>query len=600
MSGLRQSGSDQPHKYRLGIIGNCSYIAYIDDQAAVQWLCMPRFDSSFLFGGLLDKEKGGEFYIRPLGQFTTRQYYMVNTNILCTEFDSNQGTFRVTDFAPRFFQYDRYFRPLMLVRKIEPLKGQPRIQVRCMPVGDYGQIKPEVVLGSNHLRYLNLAGHVRLTTDIPLNYVVDSRPFVLDGLKYMVFTYGPPLEAPLAYTAEDFLEKTRSYWQQWVKSTTIGNIFQEAVIRSALALKLHQFEDTGAIIAAGTTSLPESPGSGRTWDYRYCWLRDTYYTLTAFNNVGHFEELERYFQFVQNVMVQTSARVRPLYTVSGDIVSREQQLPLAGYMGNQPVRIGNDANDQEQYDVYGQVLISLLPLYIDKRLRYHQQRDILQLVEDLLGQIGQLLDRPDAGIWEFRSCRRHFCYTKLFHWAGSKASQKLAHVFVNHKLEQVAADLVRRSEQWIESCYDPVQKAYTQAPGNGQMDASTLQLISLSYLDGNCQKARQHLDAVERHLKADNVLFYRYRHDDDFGRPQASFLLAAFWYAEALACAGRLSEAIETIERLLGYANHLGLFSEDVTVDGSQWGNFPQVFSHVGLMNAVYRIARKLDRPIFL
>ena len=395
------------HRYRMGIVGNCSYIAYIDDRASVQWLCMPRFDSSFVFGSLLDPDKGGEFSIQSTGDAETQQYYQENTNILCTDFEAADGRFRVTDFAPRFYQYDRYFRPMMLVRKIEPLQGHPKIRVRCMPVGDYGAIVPEVVLGSNHIRYLNLASHVRLTTDIPLSYVQESRPFVLNEPMYLVFSYGPPLEAPLAATAEDFLDKTRRYWLQWVKTISIAPIFQEAIIRSALVLKLHQFEDTGAIIASGTTSLPEFPGSGRTWDYRYCWLRDTYYTLTAFNHIGHFEELERYFDYVQNLMFDQQTAVQPVYTITGDLVPQEKALPLAGYQDNQPVRIGNDAGNQPQHDVYGQVLISLLPLYVDRRLRYHDSRSTLGLIRGLLDRIERIFDQPDSGIWEFRNRLQH-------------------------------------------------------------------------------------------------------------------------------------------------------------------------------------------------
>lgn len=435
------------HFYRLGIVGNCSYIAYIDDHAAVQWLCMPRFDSSFVFGSLLDGPKGGEFSIRPVAEPSTRQYYMENTNILCTEFEAADGRFRVTDFAPRFYQYDRYFRPLMLVRKIEPLQGHPKIRVRCMPVGDYGAISPEVVLGSNHIRYLNLGSHVRLTTDIPLTYVLDSKAFVLNESMYLVFSYGPPLEAPLAATVEGFLDRTRNYWVQWVKTTSIAPIFQEATIRSALVLKLHQFEDTGAIIASGTTSLPEFPGSGRTWDYRYCWLRDTYYTLTAFSNVGHFEELEKYFDYVQNLMFDQRPSVQPVYTITGDPVPQEKELPLSGYQDNQPVRMGNNAAIQPQHDVYGQVLISLLPLYVDRRLRYADSRSTLGLIRGLLDRIERIFDQPDAGIWEFRNRLQHHCYTYLFHWAGSKAAFKIADVLADVPLKDRAEALIRRMQR---------------------------------------------------------------------------------------------------------------------------------------------------------
>jgi GH15 family glucan-1,4-alpha-glucosidase len=594
------SAKQSRHTYQLGIVGNCSCIAYIDDEAAVRWMCLPRFDSSFIFGSLLDSEKGGEFSIRPLSKASVNQHYIENTNILRTEIECEDGQFRVTDFAPRFRQYDRYFRPLMLVRKIEPLRGQPRIVVRCLPVGDYGRIRPEIVLGSNHIRYLNLGGHVRLTTDVSLSHILDGRPFVLSGPRYLVFSYGPPLEAPLEATVEDFLEKTRTYWRQWVQTTSIAPIFQEAIIRSALVLKLHQFEDTGGIIAAATTSLPESPRSGRTWDYRYCWLRDTYYTLTAFNHVGHFEELEKYFQYVRNLITNETAAVRPVYTVSGDSVPAERVLDLAGYLGNTPVRIGNEATQQKQYDVYGQILVSLLPLYVDKRLCYQDRRCTLDLVRGLLSRIETVFDEPDAGIWEFRGWLQRHCYTYLFHWAGSKAALKIGTSLNDAALKDKAASLIARSAARIEQCYDADRQVYTQAVNVKHLDASNLQLISLHYLDPLSDRAGKHLAATERQLKADRGLFYRYIHEDDFGRPKSTFLFTAFWYVEALACTGRLDEAVTTLEQLLTYSNHLGLFSEDVTLDGSQWGNFPQTYSHVGLMNAVYRIARKQDRPIFL
>src|SRR6476661_5074165 len=301
------------HKYNLGIIGNCSYLGYVDTVADVKWLCMPRFDSSFLFGSLLDEEKGGHFYIRPADEpFESKQYYIPNTNVLCTEFSNNEGRFRVIDFAPRMTIHERQFKPLMLVRKIELLKGDPTIKVACSPTADYGKIKPEIVTGSNHIRYLNLGTQVRLTTDISLNYILQEQPFVLDQNHYLVLTYGEPLEAPLEETAEEFLSGTIRYWQQWIKSCYLPDIYQEQIIRSALVLKLHQYEDTGGIIASGTTSLPEFHDSTRNWDYRYCWLRDTYYTLKAFNQVGHFDETEKYFDFIHNIIRNATNSLQPL------------------------------------------------------------------------------------------------------------------------------------------------------------------------------------------------------------------------------------------------------------------------------------------------
>ncbi|RYY08974.1 MAG: glycoside hydrolase family 15 protein, partial [Chitinophagaceae bacterium] len=287
------------HKYNMGVVGNCSYMAYIDINADVRWMCMPRFDSSFLFGSLLDEKKGGHFKIRPANEgYTSKQYYINNTNILCTEFSGPEGSFRVVDCAPRMTIHERNFRPFMLVRKIELISGTPIVKTSCLPVDNYGESRPEVATGSNHISYLNLSSLVRLTTDIPINYVLQNQGFLLDQHRYMVLTYGEPLEAPLADTADRFIKKTTEYWQNWIKHCHLPNIYQEQVIRSALVLKLHQYEDTGGIIASGTTSLPEHDTGMRNWDYRYCWFRDAYYTLKAINQLGHFEELEKYFDFV--------------------------------------------------------------------------------------------------------------------------------------------------------------------------------------------------------------------------------------------------------------------------------------------------------------
>ena len=589
------------HKYDMGVIGNCSYLAYISKAGAVNWMCLPRFDSSFLFGSMLDPEKGGEFSITPVDRdYYTFKSYVKNTNILCTEFITGDGKFRVTDFAPRFYQYDRYYRPLMLIRKIELLDGNPFITVKCEPVGSYGTFRPEIVAGSNHIRYLNFDTQVRLTTNIPLTYIINNQPFILNETCYLAFTYGVPLEAPLESTAEDFLEKTAKYWLQWIKNTSIPNIFQDEIIRSALVLKLHQFEDTGAIIASGTTSLPEAPGAGRNWDYRYCWMRDSYYTLNAFNNLGHFDELEKYFLYIQNIILSEKKKIRPMYTIAGTGVPREKELELEGYMGNRPVHLGNDAYNQEQNDIYGQVLASLLPLYIDRRLNYLSYKKSREVVYWLLNRIEETMELPDAGIWEFRNKLQENCYTFLFHWAGSKAAEKIATHFSDNDLRSKAGRLAARAAEKIEMCYRPDLKAYMQAIGNENYDAATLHLVNMNYLEPSGERARDHLAALAGHLKTEDGLFYRYLHEDDFGKPETTFLVCAFWYAEALAGTGRVDDAISTIEKLIGYSNHLGLFSEDAGGDGSQWGNFPQTYSHVGLMNAIYRIAAKLDKPVFL
>lgn len=583
----------------MGVVGNCSYMAYIDTHAAVKWMCMPRFDSSFLFGSLLDSRKGGEFSISPVRDYEAKQNYIPNTNVLSTEFTTAQGRFRVIDCAPRFYQYERYFKPLMLVRKIELLEGNPVILVKCKPVGNYGEMIPEIVVSSNHLRYMNFDMQVRLTTDVSLSYIQEEQPFVLNQNRYLVFTYGDPLEAPLKPTAEDFINKTVRYWQTWIKSTYVPDMYQDHIIRSALVLKLHQYEDTGGIIASGSTSLPEHHGSSRTWDYRYCWFRDSYYTLKAFNEMGHFDELEGYFDYIQNILMRESERMQPLYTITGSKHLEEVHLPLEGYLGNQPVRIGNDAYFQIQNDVYGQVLVGLLPLFIDKRLSFAKKNAYKPLINRLLNWIEKTFFEPDAGLWEFRNVKQVHTYTLLFHWAGSKAAAKIGVIMNDVDLVNRALKLEKIAVENIEKSYDPVRKVYTQAIGVEHLDASTLKLITMNYLNPNSERAKNHLSALETLLKTEQGLFYRYVHQDDFGKPEATFLVCAFWYVDALACVGRVDDAIKTLEGILKYTNHLGIFSEDVGLDGSQWGNYPQTYGHVGLINAAFRISKKLDMPNF-
>ncbi|MDX1629269.1 MAG: glycoside hydrolase family 15 protein, partial [Fulvivirga sp.] len=386
-----------------------------------------------------------------------------------------------------------------------------------------------------------------------------------------------------------------------VKNLSVSNFHQSAINRSALTLKIHQYEDTGAIIAAGTTSLPEADGSSRNWDYRYCWMRDAYYTLAAFNNIGHFEELERYFNYIVNISVKSKERFQPLYSISGQADLHEKILDLPGYLNNKPVRIGNQAYTHVQNDVYGQVLVSLLPLFTDKRFINSERSNALQLVYDLTQKIDELIDEPDAGLWEFRNLSQYHAYTFLFHWAGAKAAHKIGESFKDTKITGLAKKLIKLASEKIEACYDNKRGVYTQAVGSVNLDASNLQLILMNYLDHNSDLAKSHLKEMEKELRTDEGLFYRYKHADDFGEPETTFLICAFWYVEALTCVGRTDEAIKTFEKLLTYTNHLGLLSEDVEAEnGGQWGNFPQAYSHVGLVNAAYRISRKLDKPNFL
>ncbi len=590
------------HTYRFGLIGNCAYLAYVDTNANIVWQCLPRFDSSFIFGGLLDPEKGGRFSISPQsGEPSVSQGYIENTNVLVTRFKTDDGEFEVIDFAPRFSRYDRYFKPLVTIRKINRISGNPKIVVRCEPRGEYGERAADVSLASNHLRFQGLDDAVRLNTNIPLTYVAQGLPFLLTETKYLVLSWGEPFESPLEDTCETFLKKTIDYWRVWVQRCTIPDIYQREVIRSALVLKLHQYEDTGAIIAAGSTSLPEAPGAGRNWDYRFFWARDSYYTLNALNSIGHFEELDRYSHYIQNLASTSVHGYQPLYGITGEMQTVERELDLKGYLDNKPVRIGNAAFLQIQNDVYGQVLLSLLPLYIDSRIIHTKRLGSRDLVMSVLKFVEQKMQSPDAGLWEFRNMQNKHCYTYLFHWAGAAAALKIGQLLNDAELIKAASEIRAHAAEGIEGCYNPEMKAYCSYVGGSSLDASLFQLITMGYLPPNSERAANHIKTMEEGLRAKGGLFYRYRHADDFGLPEVAFLVCGFWYVRALAAVNRIDDAIQTFEQLLSYANHVGLLSEDVDpVSGSQWGNCPQTYSHVGVINCAFDIWKKLDRPAFL
>jgi GH15 family glucan-1,4-alpha-glucosidase len=592
----------QRHTYRMGIVGNCAYMAHVDASARVVWLCWPRFDSSFVFGHLLDPERGGELAVRSTSDVSgEKQEYVWNTNVLQTTIETGLGTYRVTDCAPRFVQFGRLFKPLMLIRKLEPISGAPRIAIASRPRRRYGTESPRVFVQSNHLRYDFGEETVRLNTNVPLSYVMCERPFVLNEVKYLVITWGVPFEALLEETAEEYLRRTIVHWQQWVQHCAIGRFYQRHVIRSALALKLHQYEDTGAIIAAGTTSLPEFPRSGRNWDYRYCWLRDAYFTLAALNRIGQFEEMQSFAEFIENIAASVGhGRYPAVVRIDGARELPERTVSLRGYDDHGMVRVGNAAYAQVQNDIYGQVIYALLQLYVDARFPREPRETSKRLMTALLSSIETCLHEPDASLWEFRDLKQRHCYTTLCHWIGAKAAAKIARVLGDREMLRAATRLVVRSARLLEACYDPDVGAYMQEPGSRYVDASALHLVIVHYLDPGSDRATRHIAALKEQLMTPQGLMHRYTHADDFGEPSAAFLACSFWYVEALAVMGRIEEALGEFERLLCHANHLGLFSEHVDpVTGSQWGNFPQTYSHVGLMNAVMRITSKIDYPEF-
>jgi GH15 family glucan-1,4-alpha-glucosidase len=536
----------------LGIIGNCQISALVSRAGQIVWCCLPRFDSEPVFASLLDADCGGHFTVAPASGEAGAQRYLPNTNVLETTFRGPDGAFRVLDFAPRFGQYDRSFRPTQLFRIVEPIAGTPRVRVECAPRLGWSRGVSVEVAGSNHVRYEGFAGQLRLTTDVPISYL-GGKPFALGERRHLVLTWGAPVEEPLAPLGERFLSETTRYWQRWVKHCNIPPLFQDEVIRSALVLKLHCFEDTGAIVAATTTSLPEAPGSGRTWDYRYCWLRDSYYVLAALRLLGHFEEREQFVRYLLDVCSGTpNLDLQPLYRIDGSADLAERVIDgWPGYGGDGPVRVGNAAALHRQNDIFGEAVLALSPVFLDDRFRAEQTEHTLALVERLAQKAVAVAGTPDAGIWEVRNAWTTQTFSSLMSWA---AADRMARIADRHALSRAAsyrAAAARLRAEILERGWSPKRGSLVSSYGGEHLDAALLQAAPLRLLAADDPRMHATIDAVVEDLARDGWLL-RYRHDDGLGTPSVAFILCTFWLVEALAAVGRVEEGRQVFARARG------------------------------------------------
>ena len=573
----------------LGLVGNCQFSALIHRTGSVVWCCLPRFDSEPVFSSLLDAEAGGRFDIGPESSDVGEQRYIENTNVLETRFETKSGAFRILDCAPRFHQFGRTVRPTQLFRIVEPLEGTPRIRISCEPRRGWSRAVPDRLFGSNHVRYEGFSSHLRLTSDVPASYL-GGQPFALTGRRHLVLSWGAPVEEALAPLASRFLGETIRYWRSWVKQGNVPPAFQKEVIRSALVLKLHCFEDTGAIVAAMTTSLPEAPGSGRTWDYRYCWLRDAYYSLGAFRLLGHFEEREHFVNYLFDVAGGApDLKLAPLYRVDGRSDLGESVLDAwPGYEGHGPVRIGNAASEHLQNDIFGEMVLALAPVYLDERFQAERSSQAFDLLTRLARRAVEVAGSPDAGIWEYRTEWKPQTFSTLMCWAGADRMARVARIHrpgLAMEFEKAAAAICA---QIVREAWSGKLDAFASSHGGHDLDASLLQMATLRLLGPGSPRIHRTIDAIQDGLSRDGWLF-RYRADDGFGAPQVAFVICSFWLVEALARVGRIDEARRHMERITAALSPLGLVAEDYdTGAGRMWGNFPQAYSHVGLIHAAF------------
>ncbi|WP_411833703.1 glycoside hydrolase family 15 protein [Pseudoxanthomonas mexicana] len=591
-----ESPSFEPSSLDLGVVGNGSFGALIDRRGRVVWSCLPAFDGDPAFCALLSPRghDGGDCAIELEDHAGGEQHYLKNTAILRTVLhDRHGGAIEIIDFAPRWRQHDRFYRPVSLIRQVRPLSGNPRIRVRVRPLADWGARRPDTTWGSNHVRWLLPDFTLRLTSDVPVRFIREETPFVLSHPVHLVLGVDEPLARSVAGYAHEAQERTAGYWREWVRYLSVPLEWQEAVIRSAITLKLCQYEDSGAIIAAMTTSIPEAPHTPRNWDYRYCWLRDAAFVVRALNRLGATRSMEEFLRYIFNIAT-SDGTLQPLYGIGFEEHLHEYEVEsLAGYRGMGPVRRGNLAWVQKQHDVYGSVVLASTQLFFDQRLVDPGDADTFRRLEPLGERAFALFDVPDAGLWEFRGRTEVHTYTAAMCWA---ACDRLAKIAARLQLDDRAARWRQRADgvrqRVLAESWNPERGHFTDAFGGHRLDASLLLLADIGFIDADDPRFVATVEAIGRELRRGDALF-RYIAPDDFGTPETSFTLCTFWYIDALAAIGRHEEARGLFERILQRRNHLGLLSEDLDFeDGTLWGNFPQTYSHVGLIIAAMRLSR--------
>ncbi len=587
----------------LALIGNGATSALITPTADIVWSCVPGFDGDPVFCSLLqtppDPAAAAHFGIELSDMVRSEQEYLVNTPVLVTRLiDRDGGAIEITDVMPRFNQHGRVFSPMLLVRQIRRIAGSPRIRIRLQPAEHYGARPAAAVSGSNHIRYQCGDLTLRLTTDASITAVRDGSVFFLNDTVTLMLGPDETVAANIGDLGRHFCEETVAYWREWVRYLNIPFEWQDAVIRSAITLKLNACEDTGAIVAAMTTSIPEAAGTHRNWDYRYCWLRDGYFVVDALNRLGATRTMERYLGYVLNVVAASEGRVlQPVYGINGRAALEERDVDsLPGYRGMGPVRVGNQAHLQTQHDVYGSAILTATHIFFDRRMVRRGDESLFRRLEALGTLAATVFDQPDAGLWELRGRAHVHTFSSVMCWAAcDRLSRIAARLGLPDRAEVWRREAARIHQFICDNAWNATLGSFASTMGGQALDASLLRLADLGFLRADDPRFAGTVTAIGNALMRESFVF-RYIDADDFGAPDNAFLACTFWYIDALATVGRREEARMLFERVLALRTPLGLLAEHVDPrTGEQWGNFVQTYSMAGIIRCAIRLSVPWD-----
>jgi GH15 family glucan-1,4-alpha-glucosidase len=577
-------------------IGNGRIACLIDRKARMNWLCFPKFDANPIFSNLLSGEEEKGFCDITVPRCAKRETrYLRNTCILETLItDEAENVVRIIDFIPRFRRFERIFHPPQVFRRIEPVSGVPRIRIKVRPTFGYGKPAEQISTGSSHIRYAGGSETFRLTTDAPLSYITQESEFTLLQPLTLIFSPDEPIEAGVEQISREFLDRTHQYWLEWVRSLGIPLEWQPDVIRAAITLKLCSFDETGGIVAALTTSIPEAPGSERNWDYRYCWPRDAYFVIKALNNLGATQTMEAYLGYIANIATGEAKFLKPVYGLIYDQSLCETiASDLKGFRGIGPVRVGNQAAEQMQHDTYGSIILGASQMFIDQRLPHMGGKVLFHGLEILGEQALKYFTVPDAGLWEFRGRVRVHTYSATMCWVACDRLAKIAILLgLDDRAEYWQAHSTKLRELILHRGWNEKRRAFVAAFDHEDLDASCLLLPEVGLISADDPRYVSTVEVIGREL-SQNGFMLRYTAPDDFGSPEVAFLACQFWYIDALGRIGRTKEARSLFNDLLKHRNSFGIFSEDIHPETKQlWGNIPQTYSMAGIINSAMGLSR--------
>lgn len=574
-----------------GVVGNCKTAALISKEGSIDWLCFPVFDSPSVFSKLLDKDKGGSFSFIVSDSYRITQNYFKETNILCTRFASDEGVFEVLDFMPRYkTRGDEYYIPSEIYRYIRLIDGKPRFRINYTPVMNYARDSVIHKKFAYFIRTFSLVDgndNIYLYSNIDFDTILNQEEIILEQDQYMLLSYSQKLANIDINRAYLEYQRTKIYWLNWNNRSRKFIEYNDYICRSLLALKLMCYESSGAIMAALTTSIPETIGEVRNWDYRFCWIRDASMSIETLIELGHHSTAKRFMSFVKDILKSKSDSLQIMYGIDGSRTLKEEILPhLAGYENSQPVRIGNAAYFQKQNDTFGYLMDVIHSYYFRFPGTLGELEEMWEVVKSIVRTVYMVWRNPDQSIWEFRNIEKHFVFSKVMCWVALDRAIEIAKLL--NQTDYVSAwqkEAMAIKEDVMQNGWNDQIQSFTQAYDNTHMDSSLLLMEQYGFIDANDDRYIKTVKRIKEELYH-NGLMYRYKVDDDFGLPSSAFTICTFWLTRALFMIGEKGEARKIFDQLLEYSNHLGLFSEDLDFETKRMlGNFPQAYSHLALID---------------